>query len=64
MAELKRLLYPSFLMGGMRPAPVAELLQVDLALNRLFVLAGIVIDALAGGALQSYQVFRKLLWHI
>jgi len=41
-------------MGGMRPAPVAELLQVDLALNRLFVLAGIVIDALAGRAFEPY----------
>lgn len=44
-------------------APVAELLILELPLDGLLVLAGIIIHALAVGAPQPQQVFRKFLWH-
>jgi hypothetical protein len=45
-------------MGGVFSAPFAKLLVLQLAFNRLFILAGIIIPPLADGALQSYQIFR------
>jgi hypothetical protein len=41
------------------PAPVAELLELDLPLDLFLVLAGRVIDVLARRAAEPYQFFRE-----
>jgi hypothetical protein len=46
-------------MSRVLPAPFAELIQFDLALNFPLVLAGPIIDSLANFALQLYQIFLR-----
>ena len=43
-------------MDGVLPTPVAILLELDFALNKLFILAGPVVDALAGFAREFDQL--------
>ena len=49
-----------FFVRRMYAAPVAELVQLDLPGNGLFVLPGMVIDVFAGRTAQTGQLFFKL----
>jgi hypothetical protein len=49
-----------FFVHGVLAAPLAVLLEFQFALDKLFVLAGMVINALARLALYTQQVFPKL----
>jgi hypothetical protein len=44
-----------FLVHSLGAAPLAELLKFNLALNKLFILAGPVVYALALGAAKLYE---------
>lgn len=46
-------------MGGVLPAGRAIFAQIELSLDLLLVLAGIIINAAAGGALHPGQILRK-----
>ena len=45
------------LMGDRFLAPITKLLERDLALHRLLILAGIIIVAFALGTVKSYEFF-------
>ena len=46
----------SFFMRGVRPAPTAKLLHLDLPFHLLLVLVGIVITAFANVAFEAYEI--------